>query len=37
VANVPAHIHRAVRKRCIDKGMRVQDYILELLKKDGIS
>ena len=37
VANVPAHIHKAVRKRCIDQGVRVQDYILELLRKDGIS
>jgi len=30
-------VHKAVRKLCIDRGIHVQDYILELLRKEGIS
>lgn len=36
VADVPEHIHRQVRVRCLERGMLVRDYVLELLKKEGI-
>lgn len=37
VADVPEHIHRQVRLRCMERGVLVKDYVLELLAKDGIS
>jgi hypothetical protein len=37
VAEVPEKIHRLVRLRCIERGILVRDYILELLAKDGIT
>ena len=37
VADVPVHIHRQVRVRCLERGVLVRDYILELLAKDGIT
>jgi predicted DNA binding CopG/RHH family protein len=36
VADVPEHIHRQVRIKCLQRGVLVRDYILELLAKDGI-
>jgi hypothetical protein len=36
VADVPEQIHRQVRLRCLERGVLVRDYILELLAKDGI-
>jgi hypothetical protein len=36
VADVPERIHRALRVRCLDRGILVRDYILALLAKDGI-
>ena len=36
VADVPEHIHRQVRVKCLQRGVLVRDYILELLAKDGI-
>ena len=36
VADVPEHIHRQVRVRCLERGVLVRDYILELLARDGI-
>jgi len=36
VADVPEHIHRQVRIKCLTRGVLVRDYILELLAKDGI-
>ena len=36
VADVPEQIHRQVRLRCMERGILVRDYILELLAKDGI-
>jgi hypothetical protein len=36
VADVPERIHRQVRVRCIERGVLVRDYVLELLAKDGI-
>jgi len=36
VADVPARIHRQLRMRCLERGVLVRDYILELLAKDGI-
>jgi hypothetical protein len=36
VADVPAHIHQEVRIRCMERGILVRDYILQLLAKDGI-
>jgi predicted DNA binding CopG/RHH family protein len=36
VADVPEHIHRQVRIRCLTRGILVRDYILELLAKDGV-
>jgi hypothetical protein len=36
VADVPDHIHRQVRVKCLQRGVLVRDYILELLAKDGI-
>lgn len=36
VADVPEHIHRQVRVKCLERGVLVRDYILELLAKDGI-
>lgn len=36
VADVPEHIHRQLRVRCLERGVLVRDYILELLAKDGI-
>jgi len=37
VADVPEHIHRQVRMTCLQRGILVRDYILELLARDGIS
>jgi hypothetical protein len=36
VADVPEQIHRQVRLRCLERGVLVRDYILELLARDGI-
>jgi len=36
VADVPEHIHRQVRLRCMERGVLMRDYILELLAKDGV-
>lgn len=36
VADVPEQIHRQVRVKCLQRGVLVRDYILELLAKDGI-
>jgi|CZKU01.1.fsa_nt_gi hypothetical protein len=36
VADVPEQVHRQVRLRCMERGILVRDYILELLQKDGI-
>jgi hypothetical protein len=36
VADVPEYIHRQVRVKCLQRGVLVRDYILELLGKDGI-
>ena len=36
VADVPEHIHRQVRVKCLQRGVLVRDYILELLAKDGV-
>jgi hypothetical protein len=36
VADVPEHIHRQVRVKCLQRGVLVRDYILELLAKDSI-
>jgi hypothetical protein len=36
VADVPEQIHRQVRLRCLERGVLVRDYILELLANDGI-
>ena len=36
VADVPEHIHRQVRIKCLTRGILVRDYILELLAKDGV-
>jgi hypothetical protein len=36
VADVPEHIHRQVRIKCLERGVLVRDYILELLANDGI-
>jgi hypothetical protein len=36
VADVPERIHRQVRVKCLQRGVLVRDYILELLAKDGI-
>jgi len=33
---VPERIHRQVRVRCLQRGVLVRDYILELLARDGI-
>jgi hypothetical protein len=32
----PEQIHRHVRLRCLERGVLVRDYILELLARDGI-
>ena len=37
VADVPEHIHRQVRLRCLERGVLVRDYVLELLARDGIT
>jgi hypothetical protein len=31
VADVPEYIHRQVRVKCLERGVLVRDYILELL------
>jgi len=36
VADVPEATHRAVRLRCAQRGIQIRDYLLELLRKDGI-
>jgi hypothetical protein len=36
VADVPEDIHTQVRVKCLQRGVLVRDYILELLAKDGI-
>ena len=37
VADVPERIHRAVKMRCLERGVLVRDYILELLARDGVT
>jgi hypothetical protein len=37
VADVPEHIHRQVRVKCLQRGVLVRDYVLELLARDGIT
>lgn len=37
VADVPERVHRAVKMRCLERGVLVRDYILELLARDGVS
>lgn len=37
VAEVPARIHQAVKMRCVERGIEIREYLLELLAKDGIS
>lgn len=37
VADVPEHVHRQMRMRCLERGILVRDYILELLARDGVS
>jgi hypothetical protein len=37
VADVPEHVHRQVRMKCLERGVLVRDYILELLAKDGLA
>lgn len=37
VADVPEAIHRQMKLRCLERGMLVRDYILELLARDGIA
>jgi hypothetical protein len=37
VADVPEAIHRQVKLRCLERGVLLRDYILELLARDGIS
>ena len=37
VADVPERIHRLVKMRCVERGVLVRDYILELLAGDGVS
>jgi hypothetical protein len=34
---VPEAIHRQMKVRCLERGVLVRDYILELLARDGIS
>ena len=36
VADVPEHIHRQVRVKCLQRGVLVRDCILDLLARDGI-
>jgi hypothetical protein len=36
VADVPERVHRQLRVRCLERGVLVRDYILELLARDGI-
>jgi hypothetical protein len=36
VADVPEHIHKQVRLRCLERDVLVRDYLLELLARDGI-
>ncbi len=36
VADVPEHIHRQVPVPCLERGVLVRDYVLELLARDGI-
>jgi hypothetical protein len=36
VADVPEHIHRQLRMRCLERGILVRDYIIDLLRRDGI-
>ena len=36
VADVPEHIHKQVRVRCLERGVLVRDSLLELLERDGI-
>lgn len=37
VADVPEAIHRQVKMRCLERGVLLRDYVLELLARDGIS
>lgn len=36
VADVPEELHRQMRKRCLDDGISVRNYLIKLLAKDGI-
>jgi hypothetical protein len=36
VVDVVEPVHRAVRMRCVERGISVHQYILGLLERDGI-
>jgi len=36
VADVPERVHRLLRIRCLERGVPVREYLLDLLAKDGI-
>jgi plasmid stability protein len=34
VKDVPEELHRALRRRAIDEGMSLADYVLDLIRRD---
>ena len=36
LADIPADLHTMVKMRCLERGILVQDYVVELLAKDGL-
>lgn len=36
VVDMPTELHRAVKIKAIERGQTVRDYVLELLRADGI-
>ena len=37
VVQLPAEVHQAIKRRAVDSRMSIRDYVLSLLRKDGIT
>ncbi|HZS39770.1 MAG TPA: toxin-antitoxin system HicB family antitoxin [Polyangia bacterium] len=35
--NIPAQLHRQLKARAAEQGTSIRDFILELLRKNGIT
>ncbi len=36
IVRIPLQLHKRIKKHCVDRNMSIRDYILELLRLDGM-